>query len=494
MNYIDKIKRIIQAGLLFIILSGCSDWLRVDPIDQILEDQIFGSEYNVQTALNGIYLKMGENSLYGRELSNRTIELLAQQYFNGEGASDDYPLKFYVSNYTYSEDVVKNIFSVIWTGSYSTILNINNFIEKLDRTQGVVLQNRKAILLGEAYALRAYMHLDMLRLFGPVYATDSTAFSIPYYTEPKAVLRDREPASDILNKIIEDIDKALELLKGDPVITEGVMTAIEDDLSVSQREIDPFYRNRNRRINYYAAAVLKVRALMYGDRKEEARVLAKSLLEESSGIPDKFPWASSEQVFNQNREDYVFSSEVLFGIYSANMYSNWTNDFSPGITRISRLLASATSNLMRIFDVTTSVDLSTDMRARHWKIYQDAAYMVNYKFSRSYYETNVWYFQPLIRKSELYYVLAECESNFAYIDEVRIHRGLKTVAEVKLNAVLDTEIQNEYMREFFGEGQLFYFYKRKNLPSIQNGSPGSVSVSMRKNTYIPPIPQKELDR
>ncbi|KAA6340294.1 hypothetical protein EZS27_011844, partial [termite gut metagenome] len=79
-------------------------------------------------------------------------------------------------------------------------------------------------------------------------------------------------------------------------------------------------------------------------------------------------------------------------------------------------------------------------------------------------------------------------------DEVRIHRGLKTVAEVKLNAVLDTEIQNEYMREFFGQGQLFYFYKRKNLPSIQNGSPGSVSVSMEKNTYIPPIPQKELDR
>ncbi|KAA6318532.1 hypothetical protein EZS27_031474, partial [termite gut metagenome] len=88
----------------------------------------------------------------------------------------------------------------------------------------------------------------------------------------------------------------------------------------------------------------------------------------------------------------------------------------------------------------------------------------------------------------------ECESNFAYIDEVRIHRGLKTVAEIKLNAVLDTEIQNEYMREFFGEGQLFYFYKRKNLSSIPNGSPGNVTISMEKDKYIPPIPQKELDR
>jgi hypothetical protein len=33
-------------------------------------------------------------------------------------------------------------------------------------------------------------------------------------------------------------------------------------------------------------------------------------------------------------------------------------------------------------------------------------------------------------------------------------------------AVLSAEIQKEYQKEFIGEGQLFYFYKRKNVTPL----------------------------
>ena len=78
---------------------------------------------------------------------------------------------------------------------------------------------------------------------------------------------------------------------------------------------------------------------------------------------------------------------------------------------------------------------------------------------------------PLIRLSEMYYILAECEPDLArsaqYLSQVRSARGIDEVeflnAEEKKN-----QIMKEYRKEFYAEGQLWYFYKRNAYPTFLN--------------------------
>jgi hypothetical protein len=78
----------------------------------------------------------------------------------------------------------------------------------------------------------------------------------------------------------------------------------------------------------------------------------------------------------------------------------------------------------------------------------------------------------MIRVTEMYYIAAECATASLdslkatdLLDSVRVHRGLPkyTLPALKRDS-LNIEIRKEYQKEFLSEGQMFYFYKRKNLP------------------------------
>jgi len=86
--------------------------------------------------------------------------------------------------------------------------------------------------------------------------------------------------------------------------------------------------------------------------------------------------------------------------------------------------------------------------------------------------TNLANVLPMIRVTEMYYIAAECATAALdslkatdLLDSVRVHRGLTkyTLAALKTDS-LNIEIRKEYQKEFLSEGQMFYFYKRKNLP------------------------------
>lgn len=483
--------KIIAGLLLSLTSSGCSDWLRIDPIDSMLDRQVFEKEATTEVALNGLYLSMAKSSLYGKELTFNTVELLAQQYAVQE--SSKATAKYYMNEYNYADATTTGLIRTIWSGAYSTILDINNFIENVNQS-GVIPEKHKMLMLGEAYGLRAFIHLDLLRLFGPVYANDSTSLSIPYRTEAVAAPVEREPAQVIMGKILADIEVALNYLSEDPVILEGAMTATQDELSPSQLEVASFYRNRNLRMNYYAVSALKARALMYRGDTGSAAAVALHILNETT-LSKHFPWVDPASVVLTRRENRIALSEVLFGITSADMYTDWNANFSPSVGD-KAFLGQWVTNTNYAFDITGAAQLttSTDYRAKNWSPYSDANYLSTSKFKKTSESfNNNWNFQPLIRKTELYYILAEAQANgSSYMDEVRIHRGLKTLAEAKPTSSMDTELLLEYMREFQGEGQLFFFYKRRNEAKIRNGSK-SGTITMDASKYVLPIPQNELD-
>ena len=51
-----NIQRLIGLYCLAFLLAGCSNWLDVQPYDQISVDELVKSEEGFQKALNGIYI------------------------------------------------------------------------------------------------------------------------------------------------------------------------------------------------------------------------------------------------------------------------------------------------------------------------------------------------------------------------------------------------------------------------------------------------------
>lgn len=484
------IKNILFAAALCIVGTSCSDWLNVQPTDRVLEEQVYSSELKINDALNGIYMTMASTSVYGRNLTFYTTELLAQRYYMNMATSalSSYEERPDLCKFDYTQSKTRTHLNTIFSKGYNVILNINLFIEKLTATQGVVSESKKALMLGEAYALRAFMHFDLLRLYGPV-PSNPQGESIPYYTKADVQIQDAEALDAIIGKVLGDIDTALELLKNDPVLTKGVTVGKDSD----EYATDFFYSNyRNRRMNHYAVEAFKARVLMYkgGEAVEQAAQIAKSLLE-NDHFNNIFPWSTLEETLSIKRVDKIFSNEVLFGIYVADMYKQWETWFNPGKSSVLEILGVSQESYDYMYY--GSAGATSDLRAKFWTDFPHASdYKLSNKFQRSGGESDIWYFQPLIRKTELYLIAAEVYGDVAYVNDIRANRSMLPLED---SSTLTEEIHKEYMKEFVGEGQLWFYYKRLNMSKIHSSNPaaseGTVSVS--PSQYILPKPSKELE-
>ena len=100
---------------------------------------------------------------------------------------------------------------------------------------------------------------------------------------------------------------------------------------------------------------------------------------------------------------------------------------------------------------------------------------------------------PIIRLSEMYYIAAESEPTtsvgVAYLNEVRKARFIPELPTDIDEAILEEEIFKEYRKEFMSEGQLFYYYKRKNSSSI----PDSQISPIINQEYVLPLPLREIE-
>ena len=103
------------------------------------------------------------------------------------------------------------------------------------------------------------------------------------------------------------------------------------------------------------------------------------------------------------------------------------------------------------------------------------------------------YMIPVLRMSEMYLIAAECyagkdgEKAYSLLNTLRNARQTSSVSES-----LELHIEGEYMREFVGEGQLFWYYKRKNAEAITPLYDRSRPViNMDSSYYLFELPQSE---
>ncbi len=104
---------------------------------------------------------------------------------------------------------------------------------------------------------------------------------------------------------------------------------------------------------------------------------------------------------------------------------------------------------------------------------------------------------PVIRFSEMFHVLIECDIRKGNLTEavdllnvIRTNRGAKVKIAPSLSpAELMKAMENDIIRETLTEGQTFYMFKRLNI-NIYNGD---VDRIMKPEDWSAPIPLSETD-
>lgn len=467
------------------MMVSCDSWLEVKPYDKISEGELQKSEEGYQKMLNGIYIDLNSDALYGQSLSVEMIEVMGGAYAIGTDNSVWGNYKD-LSNYQYGTEYWRNRLDQTWNKAYALILNCNKILENIDQNQGLFTGGNYYAVKGEALALRAMLHFDMLRLFGPVYAKDSDKKAIPYYNKqtnsPEPILT----AKEVAEKVVADLEEARILLANDPVKTEGTL------MSGSQDGTSNFMRYRALRLNYYAVEALLARVNLYMGNKTEAFKYATDVIKTADqGI---FPFVDKSLVIGSPADpDRIFSSEVLFALTNTSRSKIHKNFYDP--SRLPNYVFRMDDNLMSNIvygGATTTGGYQDDYRYRaNWIATGSNRYFYKYSdmvANGSIQNTMI----PMIRLGEMFLIAAESQSdNLAngvqYVNALRRNRGV-----ANLQTLTPDLLKYEYIRELYGEGQLFYLYKRLNSDIITSSN-ANKNPKASDLIFVVPLPDSETE-
>ena len=455
-------------------LCSCSDWLNVEPKTNIEEKDLFKNEQGFKEALTGVYIKMGSTDLYGREMTYGFMDILAQRYENAQNQNANYSDASVW--YTYPSTRTQPYTDAFWSNDYNLIANLNNLLANIEERGSVITTDGyRDIIKGEALGLRSFLYFDLLRMFGPIYKDNPTSPSIPYRTEFDRDVAKLLPANEVIDHIIADLKEAEQLLENDPMNISFPTWGAETG----------FLSNRFNRMNKYAVKAELARAYLWkGDKTNAALKATEVINAPTSGGGRRFA------LITDNTLDKLGSTELIFALnMDAETFADQVeNDFA--LTGWSYYVLMNVNKLYTIFD--TSTDGMNDMRVKEgtgFTVNDNGAVTLKYS-QENLPSPALKNTMPLIRLSEMYYILAECTDNLneaaTWLSVVRSARGIDEVT-FKNESDKQAQIEKEYRKEFYAEGQLWYFYKRLAYTTFQS----CPVENMTEKNYRFPIPDDE---
>lgn len=492
-----KIFLSIKISVLCVVLfASCNKWVDLPPKDRLTQKVLFSTKEGYLKALVGIYSEFSNTSLYGRDLTMGMLDAMAQYYNMGDAEHTQLPF----ASFDYASDTFKSKANTIWTKFYNLIANSNAILDQCQEGNTVLPAKYFGMIKGETLALRAMMHFEILRMFGPIYDKEKDKPSIPYIESSDRSVQPLISSVEVIGKIIRDLEEAQKLLlETDPVLTEGPLNFAG--------AANNHFNYRQYRLNYFAVTALLARAHLWAGNKDKAMQYAKEVIEKGQKEDAPFfPFVTLEEIRPSNPDnvsDRMFSKEVLFSCYSQNRTTSYNNLFSPTLSATSILTLSGTLTDGRI---NVMYDNQNDFRRTFWatrSLGEDNEVLYFNKYdeliSKNNSSSDAFRFMiPLIRISEMYYIVAESTTNVQeagdYLNKLRLNRGLAYVDFISLDQV-NQVLENEYMREFLGEGQMFYYFKRKAYTELPEGSKlAGGTIPMQLSNYTFPLPESETSQ
>jgi len=402
--------------------------------------------------LSGAYNRITSNTYYGRSLIIFNEVRSDNCFANGNSGRFLTPASMEMGETdAYATDT--------WSQMYSVIASANIIIGKEGESiEGDADEINQ--IIGQAYAIRALVHFDILKLFGQQHVTGNTTQGIPYITEYKGdiLAPARNTVAEVKAMIYADLDKAIALMK--------------DELNGDSKEY----------ISTYAVqAILSRVALYFGDW---SKVVSASEIVINS---DEF------QIIPEN--DFIVSwstSQNVNSIFEL-AYSSVDNENINGIQYIYR---GDSYGDIRVLDDIANIFETGDVRASVIDYDPEAStYLTNMvKYPSTDYSDNI----PLFRYEELILNYAEAlfELNnsdpdaLKYLNMIPAQRGATAYSVVTKDNIL-----LERRKELCFEGFRFDDLARtgRDIPEVDNLKQSHGGPAYGSYNYAFPIPKVELN-
>lgn len=491
---------LLSLGMVATIFSSCSDWLDVRPSDEIKEEFLFETGNGYRTALNGIYRKLSTQDLYGQNLSWGLVDALGEVYdLSASGDVGGGKAMKKASKRLFKDIDLVPTTNAMWEAAWNIVANCNNLaqqVESADTTLFYEGEEERNMIWGEAIALRAYIQFDLLRLYAPALsANPGDRTFIPYVDEYPAYVNNKQTVAYCLDHVINDLKKAQGLLKP---IDEAKSFDVGKRLEFIASGEERFLLERGYRLNYYAITALLARVYLYAGNLDMAYDEAMKIIK---GAKSFFNF--TDEYYIKNNRNIKFYDDIIFTLYTTEL-TDWDLEINYSSEdqqdRYQYYLCWHEEKVKDIFGNEGSDD-----------------YRLLYQLEKKYlgYRTLKYHKQeekssggrwgnpmiPMIRMSEVYYIAAEaiCGKDLdearKYIEKVKEGRGVSVdLSSLNKDGLVDM-IVNDAQRELFGEGQVFFMFKRLNRQVLNYSGTGT---SVKKEPILPteanfvlPLPDSE---
>lgn len=467
-------------------LTGCTDWLDVRQKTVVEEKDQFSSYDGYQDALADCYYSLASNSLYGMTLTMMLPDVLANIY--QEPDRERAPLSYYLYHHDYDQQKCKDLFDGIYTTFYTVIDRCNIILSHAESETdlSVLTEEQRQFIAGETHAVKALCHFEILRLFGPIPSEgESSDIQLPWNDVSNIKMRPVDcDYKTFVKNVREEFDKARTLLAGvDPVMTYNFDELNQygtDKFEYVQLKDERYMVFRQFRMNYWAVRGMQARMELFLGNKAEANKIAHEIL--AAKTADGKPLVTLSTLTDVAANDFANPSEGLFLASTPEVLTNAGSLFGFQTKTVD---VGAIQTLPE--NILTTVIFNQDLTS------EDKRYLDGWKLSSPTGGGNekipvlLKYFHeeskdaevtlkmqtkeqvvPVLRLSELYLMLLETSTDLAEVNKLYKEYMLARNVNSKFQAFKSLDevaeaLPREYMREFYGEGVIFYFYKRKAM-------------------------------
>jgi hypothetical protein len=317
MKIYNKILILFMIGF---VLSCSESFLELTPQQSVSDLEALENLEDLNSSITGVYDEISGSNYYGRYML-MIPDVMADDVKQNSQANRIVP---------YAEHIVEKSdpdAASLWTGMYRAINATNNIINS-DVAVAATAVADKDHIIGEAYALRAQIYFDMVRMFAQhyTYTSDASHLGVPLILNFDPINKpERNTVKAVYDQVISDMTMAISLMKSN---------------------------SRSGNSNTLSSASTKAllsRVYLYKEDWPNAETLATEVL--SSGfslVPNDNYFSlwttdnSSESIFeiSMTEADNVGGNGIA-GLYSRNGYGDYlpSNDvvslYDPADTRLS---------------------------------------------------------------------------------------------------------------------------------------------------------------
>ncbi|MCR5333913.1 MAG: RagB/SusD family nutrient uptake outer membrane protein [Bacteroidaceae bacterium] len=206
--------KLIYLTMAFAVMLGFSSCnLDTFPSDELNSSVLMSQASGAQAIVDGCYAMLKEEYAYVDPYPSGNTYV--RHYFQmAEFPADNTCLSGHTTDQLYEATCYRMTANMknnshLWWIAYKVIYNANSLIEGFKEGQSAQCDQ----LIGEAYFLRALMHLNMVTLFAKPYVLGTDNMGVPLRISTNTDETKRATVGEVYDQIVKDLRKAAELMQ-----------------------------------------------------------------------------------------------------------------------------------------------------------------------------------------------------------------------------------------------------------------------------------------